>query len=158
MGVAPRSFSRAARAGESCSPITGTEVPERLAMVVQRLMRTQGSSVWSQQQQLVATEGVGGDEFAYSVAASTSGTTALIGIPGANGAQGAAYIFTRASGTWRLQSELTAADGTASDHFGWSVALSGGGNTAVVGAAAEAFAGSYREGAAYVDTRSSTQS
>ena len=47
---------------------------------------------------------------------------------------GAAYVYTRAGGTWTQQRELTAADGASGDRFGYSVALSGDGTTALVGA------------------------
>jgi hypothetical protein len=53
--------------------------------------------------------------------------------------QGAAYVFTRpstASNAWRRQPQLTATDGAANDSFGGSVALSGAGRMALVGAEA----------------------
>lgn len=152
--AAPRSFSPAVRAGEPRRPIAWAEAPAGLTMAVQQLMRMHGNSTWSQQQELVANEGAGGDEFAYSVAVNSTGATALIGIPGANNAQGAADVFSRSGGTWHLQSALTAGDGTPGDHFGWSVALSGGGNTAVVGADDKAVGSNSQQGAAYVFTRS----
>ena len=81
-----------------------------------------------------------------------SGNTILVGAyyktVGSNAQQGAAYIFVENNGTWSQQAELTAADGTASGWFGYSVSLSG--NTAVVGAWY-----SYSDyGAAYVFTES----
>jgi FG-GAP repeat len=108
---------------------------------------------WITPGQLVATEGSGGDEFAYSVAVNSTGATALVGVPGANGARGEADVFTRSGGTWHLQSTLTAGDGTTGDHFGWSVALGGGGNTAVVGADDRTVGSNSQQGAAYVFTR-----
>ena len=39
--------------------------------------------------------------------------------------QGAAYVFQRSNGIWSQEQRLTAADGTANEFFGWSVALSG---------------------------------
>src|SRR5262249_13605387 len=50
--------------------------------------------------------------------------------------------------------ELTAADGAANDLFGSSVALSGDGNTALVGAPAKTIGTTAAQGAAYVFVRS----
>ena len=83
-----------------------------------------------QQAELTATGGGVTDYFGSSVA--LSGDTAVVGAPyrtvGSNVSQGAAYVFARdsATGTWRQQAELTATGGAANDHFGCSVALSGG--------------------------------
>jgi hypothetical protein len=83
---------------------------------------------WAQQAEL--TDGATGDGFGVSVA--TSGSTALVGVPGSNSDTGAGYVFTRSTaGTWSQESELTASDGAVDDQFGSTVALSG--STAVVG-------------------------
>ena len=79
--------------------------------------------VWSQQQELTASDGAAGDEFGTSV--SVDGDTAVIGASGKSGAQGAAYVFVRSGGVWSQQQELTASDGAANDYFGSSVLLSG---------------------------------
>jgi YHS domain-containing protein len=81
-----------------------------------------------------------------------SGKTAIIGAPYKSSYQGAAYVFT-CSGTpctWTQQQELTAADGTPGDVFGYSVAVSG--NRAVIGA----IGNNSSRGAAYVFTCSGT--
>jgi hypothetical protein len=71
----------------------------------------------------------------FGFAAAVSGTTAVIGAPGAkigaSAAQGAVYFFTQAGGTWTQQQELFASDPAADARFGNAVALSGG--TLVVG-------------------------
>jgi hypothetical protein len=92
-----------------------------------------GSS-WSQQQKLTASDGAIHDDFGYSVALSGDGSTALVGTPLKNGSTGTAYMFVRPGGSWDQQQELTANDGVANDYLGYSVALSGDGNTALVGA------------------------
>jgi len=112
---------------------------------------TRSGTIWSQQAQLIASDGALGDTFGYSVA--LSGDTALVGAPLDDGGadlchQGSAYVFTRTGGTWSQQAQLTASDGAAGDQFGRSVALSG--DTALVGATG-ANAG---KGAAYAFTRS----
>ncbi len=97
--------------------------------------------------------GAEGDRFGASVAVSS--TIALVGAPsssvGANGAQGAAYVFALIGGGWSQQQKLTAGDGAAEDRFGTSVALSG--TTALVGAPKLAVGGVASAGAAYVFAR-----
>jgi uncharacterized repeat protein (TIGR01451 family) len=86
--------------------------------------------VWTEQKELIASDGAARDFFGYSV--SLCGNTALIGIIGGNRPQGAAYVFVGSGGTWTLQQELTASDGAANDSFGASVAVNRG--AALVGA------------------------
>ncbi len=90
-------------------------------------------SVWSQQGKLTASDGAVGDWFGWSVA--ISGDTAMAGSyldDDAGSDSGSAYVYARSAGAWSQQAKLTAADGAAIDHFGWSVALSG--DTAMAGA------------------------
>ena len=103
---------------------------------------------WSQQAELTAANGASGDEFGYSVA--ISGSTAVVGALGTSSATGAAYVFVRSGTAWSQQAELTAADGSSGDQFGYSVAIAG--QTAVVGA----FRKGLYTGAAYVYVRSGT--
>ena len=80
---------------------------------------------WSEQATLVAGS---------SVAISRNGKVALIGAPTANGHAGAAWVYTRRGSTWRRQAELASSEGAAEAEFGYSVAISGDGDTALVGA------------------------
>ena len=74
------------------------------------------------------------DQFGWSVALSADGNTALIGGPWENYEAGVAWVFTRASGVWTQQgSKLTGIGETGSGKFGWSVALSRDGSTALMG-------------------------
>ncbi len=97
---------------------------------------TNASGIWNQQQELTASDVAATDFFGISVALSSDGNTALVGADdktvGQNSAQGAAYVFTSASGIWSQQQELTASDGAAGDSFGYPVALSSGVTTALV--------------------------
>lgn len=82
------------------------------------------------------------DYLGYSVALSADGHTALVGAYGktVNGhlEEGAAYVFTRdSSGTWAQTAELTPSPDAGNDYFGYSVALSADGKTALVGAYGE---------------------
>ena len=87
-------------------------------------------TTWAQQAELLASNGVIGDTFGFSV--SLDGDTALIGAVWANSNgvnAGSAYVFTRAGTAWTQQAELIASAGY---HFGCSVSLSG--DTALIGA------------------------
>ncbi|GAA5531468.1 FG-GAP repeat protein [Herpetosiphon gulosus] len=105
-------------------------------------------TTWSQQAYLKASQVSMGDLFGYSVA--VSGETVVVGAyaedsstmgvqnsatptvdESASGA-GAAYVFGRSGTTWSQQAYLKASQVSASDFFGYSVAVSG--ETLVVGA------------------------
>jgi hypothetical protein len=113
-------------------------------------------SYWTQLAELTAADGVAQDEFGSAVAMSTDGTTALIGAPYQNAGHGAVYVFNANGGNWTRQQTLTAADGAPSDDFGWSVALSADGTTALIGADFKTLGGHPTQGAAYVFTRGGT--
>lgn len=92
---------------------------------------------------LVPTHEVGAGLFGGSLALSANGETALIGAANDNHVVGAAWVFVRtASGGWREQAKLVGrgevgANGSANGlrgAFGFSVALSADGDTALVGA------------------------
>jgi hypothetical protein len=86
---------------------------------------------------LVASDAAAGDYFGHSVGISGDGNTALVGAPFEDDAgfnSGAAYIFTYSGGSWSQQSKFTASDATTYDYFGYDVALSGDGTTAIMGA------------------------
>jgi uncharacterized protein (TIGR03437 family) len=111
-------------------------------------------TVWTQQQELTTADGLPGDRFGYSV--SVDQDTAVIGARlktfGANGEQGAAYVFRRNGTVWTQQQELMASDGAAVDCLGTSVSLSG--NAVAIGASCKTVAGNPGQGAAYVFTLS----
>ena len=96
---------------------------------------TRNGSTWSQQGSALTGSGV--SSFAnqgYSVALSSDGNTALIGGPFDHDAVGAAWVFVRSGTSWTQQGEkLTASGESGKAQFGWSVALSGDGNTALIG-------------------------
>jgi hypothetical protein len=96
----------------------------------------------------------GGSNLGQSVAISADGNTMLVGGPSdeAEGEMlvGAAWVFTRSGGTWTQQGpKLTGGGRVGEGQFGISVALSGDGNTALIGAINDA-----NVGAAWVFTRS----
>src|ERR1035437_8613539 len=88
---------------------------------------------------LTNSGGASGDTFGHSVALSADGTTAVIGAENVNSLKGAAYVFhVSGEGSWATSSAptatLTNSGGGPADFFGYSVALSADGTTAVIGA------------------------
>jgi cysteine-rich repeat protein len=113
---------------------------------------TRTGAVWSEQQKLLAWDGVLGDQLGHAV--SLFGDTAVIGalLDDDNGsASGSAYVFVRGGGVWTGQQKLLPSDGAANNRFGNSVSISG--DTTVVGAALDDGVG-LDSGSAYVFTRS----
>ena len=104
---------------------------------------------WSETQALDANGAAAADEFGRALA--LDGARALIGAPnrsvGGNTAQGAAYVFDAAGGTWSQSAMLTASDGAQNDLFGDAAALQG--DTLFVGASAAAAGGVAAQGAVY---------
>ena len=100
---------------------------------------TRSGTTWTQQGPKLVGTGAAGDLAGqgWSVALSGDGNTALVGGDGDgdNGSVGAVWVFTRSGTTWTQQGPKlvgTGAVGNASQ--GFSVSLSGDGNTALVGA------------------------
>src|SRR5260370_122193 len=95
---------------------------------------TRSSGVWSQQgPKLVGSGAIGLAGFGASVALSGDGNTAIVGGLNDNNGVGAAWVFTRSNGVWTQQAKLAGNDAVGNTHQGISVALSGDGNTAIVG-------------------------
>lgn len=117
---------------------------------------TRSDDEWSQQRKLTPDDGDDEDRFGLSVALSDDGTTALIGAKWDDnpngGAGGSAYVFTLAGGEWSYQQKLAAVDGDVNDEFGASVALSGDGTTALIGANNDEDPIAYGAGSAYIFT------
>jgi FG-GAP repeat len=96
-------------------------------------------------------EELGETEFGSSVALSADGSTAVVGGRADNGGVGAAWVFTRSGNTWTQQAKLTGGEEeVGAGAFGQSVALSGDGNTALIGGGAD----DGRLGGAWIFTRS----
>ena len=111
---------------------------------------------WTEQAVLTYSAGAASDTLGFSVALSSDGNTAICGAPladpsGSN--SGSAVVFTRSGSTWTQQAVLTYSSGAASDLFGYSVALSSDGNTAICGVPLDDPSGS-NSGSAVVFTRS----
>ena len=101
-----------------------------------------GNNNWSQQAYVKASNAEAHDHFGYSVALSGDGSTLAVGADNEGDEvgisvtlAGAVYVFVRdGQNEWSQQAYLKASNTDASDHFGYSVALSGDGSTLAVGA------------------------
>ena len=113
---------------------------------------TRSGSTWTQQGSKLTGSGETGEGlFGASAALSSDGNTAVIGGPLDNTNVGAAWVFTRASEKWTQQgSKLTGSGETGEGWFGYYVALSGDGSTALISGAFD----HTKVGAAWVFTRS----
>ena len=142
--------------GGSSSPASGTISLSVFRNQVIQLTPTE----WLEQAKIMASDGQGGskglgDRFGNSVSISGDGNTAIVGswLEDTGGTDaGAAYIFIRSGTSWSEQAKIQASDKVAYDNFGESVAISGDGNTVIVGVRAK----EGYTGAAYIFTRSGT--
>jgi hypothetical protein len=111
-------------------------------------IRTNGA--WNQQGSKLVGKGAKGAAYqGSSVSVSADGNTFIEGGPGDNNFLGAAWIFTRNNGVWSQKgSKLVGAGAVSQSAFqGEAVAISGNGNTAIVGG--------YNDNAAWVFTLNS---
>jgi trimeric autotransporter adhesin len=107
---------------------------------------------WTQQAYLKASNADADDAFGTSVATAADGNTVAVGAPyedgssrGINGDEtsnggtdsGAVYVFARNGAAWSQQAYFKAFNKDPTDWFGYSVAMSGNGNTLLVGAPGE---------------------
>lgn len=113
---------------------------------------TRVDTVWQQQAYIKASNTDSWDEFGGVVSLSADGNTLAVGADAEDSVinvvnaplmsqmdnsadyAGAVYIFTRVDTTWQQQAYIKASNAEVGDQFGWSVALSGDGNTLAVGA------------------------
>jgi len=132
-GVASQGRS-VALSGDGNTAIVGGAEDSSIVGAVWVFTRLNG--VWSQQgSKLVGTDAVGKALQGYSVALSYDGNTAIEGGYNDSGQVGAAWVFTRSNGIWTQQGNKLVGTGVVggSAFQGFSVALSGDGNTAIVG-------------------------
>jgi hypothetical protein len=113
---------------------------------------TRSGQAWSQQAKLIGTGAIVpySTQQGFSVSLSDDGNTAIVGAVGDNSGIGAAWVFTRSGDVWTQQAKLIGAGAIGAADQGYSVSLSGDGNTAIVGGAED----NDEVGAAWVFTRS----
>ena len=108
---------------------------------------TRSGGAWTQQAKLVGSNAIGNAGQGTAVALSSDGNTAFVCGAGDNNDAGAAWAFTRGSdGQWTQQGDkLVGSTGaSAKGILGASVALSGDGNTALVGSPYDGYSGAVR--------------
>lgn len=101
---------------------------------------TRAGTGWTQQAYLKAQFPNDNDNFGSSIGLSGDGNMLIVGAPQADSPlvdQGAAFVFTRTGTAWSMPALVLASNPDANDWFGWQVALSSDGTTAIVGATRE---------------------
>jgi uncharacterized protein (TIGR03437 family) len=139
-----------ALSGDGNTAIVGAWADDGIHGAAWVFMRSGG--VWTQQgDKLVGTGAVGSAQQGIFVALSGDGNTAIVSGPADNGNNGAAWVYSRSGAVWTQQgNKLVGTGAVGSAEQGVSVAISGDGNTAIVGGVADnGFAG-----ATWVYTRS----
>ncbi len=125
----------------------GTNINQGKAYIYKRT----GTS-WSQEADIVASDGAASDNFGYSV--SITGGYAIVGAwgknVGANTDQGKAYMFRQIGTTWVEQTGFVH-NGSAGDEFGTSVAIDG--NHSIVGTPNKDVGSNVDEGKIYIFSR-----
>jgi hypothetical protein len=111
---------------------------------------TRTNSSWTEQQKIQASDKQQNDEFGISVSISGDGNTAIVGSHWESDYVGATYIFVRTNSSWTERQKIQASDKQQYDEFGFSVAISGDGDTAIVGAYGEDPDGTSNGGSAYI--------
>ena len=111
---------------------------------------TRSGDVWTQEAKLVGTGAIGLAGQGDSVSLSGDGNTAIFGGVRDNNLAGAAWVFTRSDAVWSQQAKLVGTGALGLAWQGTSVALSGDGDTAIVGG----YRDNSQAGAAWVFTRS----
>jgi len=100
-------------------------------------------SVWTKQAFIKASDTRRDDFFGDAVALSSDGNTLAVTATGEGDVfntawrSGAVHVYTRSGADWSHRARLNASNGKVGDHFGYSAALSGDGNTLAVGATGE---------------------
>ena len=98
----------------------------------------QSNGEWNQQTILSPDDSNDEDRFGTGLAISGNGTTVIVGAPGEESSNrrraGSAYVFAQSNGEWRQQTKLTASNDESAEQYGYSVAVSDDGKTAIVGA------------------------
>lgn len=135
----------------SCGRSPGLQTQQRIEQL--------GGLIWTEQQELQASDKMSKGHFGVSVALSLDGNSALIGAnqnsDGSLVDKGDAYVFVRSGSRWAQQQELHASDPATYDYFGQAIAISADGNTAIVGSNKSDSPFS-NNGAAYMFVRSGT--
>lgn len=111
-------------------------------------------------QKIFPADGGEGDWFGENIAIDLNQTTLVVGAqkhnPSGKDNAGAAYVYVKNQGSWVFQAKLAPTTLAASDGFGYSVSISGDGNTIAVGAPYTDETGNADRGSVFIFTRSGT--
>ena len=134
--------------------VDGNQAPGGPAAAGATYVFTRQGTTWSQQAYFKASNPAAFASFGAALTLSGDGNTLAVGADGegssatgVDGSQtqdpstsdsGAAYVFSRSGAAWTQQAYVKASNTGANDHFGAALALSGDGNSLVVGAYGEA--------------------
>jgi RHS repeat-associated protein len=152
--------SSAALSGDGNTAMLGAALDSKNVGAVWVFTRSEGK--WTQQgKKLTGGEEVGEAAFGVSAALSSEGNTLVVGGPSDNivngvNNRGAVWVFTRSEGKWTQQGKKLVPNDEVNKHFlpeadfGYSVSLSGDGNTALISGNRD----NGSVGAAWVFTRS----
>lgn len=95
---------------------------------------SRNGTTWSQQQTFTGNDSVAGDNFGFSVAISSDGLTMAIGAIRKFTSIGVVYVFIRSGTVWTQQARVDPFYSDTGLLFGYSVSISGDGNTLAIGA------------------------
>lgn len=124
------------REASSATGIGGDASNDGAAFAGAAYVFARSGSTWTQQAYLKASNAVAFAQFGFSVAVDAD--TVVVGADReftTSYESGAAYVFTRAAGSWTQQAFVKASNPGIQDHFGSAVALDG--DTLIVGAPGE---------------------
>jgi hypothetical protein len=136
----------------SATGVNGNESDNSIENSGAVYLYTRSGSTWSQQAYVKASNPDVGDNFGYRLALSANGSALAVGAPNEDSSAtgvnanhsdnsapqaGAVYVFSRSGTAWSQEAYVKASNTDPIDYFGWSVALSGDGDTLAVGAWAE---------------------
>ncbi|MCK9516968.1 MAG: FG-GAP repeat protein, partial [Ottowia sp.] len=93
---------------------------------------TRSGSTWTEQAKLLASDGAADDWFGHSVAISGDGNSIVIGARNHISGTGAVYVFTYDGSNWTENIKLTDSQGTSSNQFGHSTAMTPDGVNALI--------------------------
>lgn len=113
------------------------------------------SNTWTEQQKLIPSDGVPGDQFGLDVDINYDGTYIIVGAHARNSSTGAVYIFTRSGTTWSDQQIIVAEDAATSESFGRRVKINHDATYILIGNANDDTVPT-NSGSAYIFTRTGT--
>jgi len=128
-------------AANGTSLLIGSEAPVNgQTYAGKAYLYTRSNGAWTQAHEFDDPNGGAYDDFGLSgVSLAADGQTAVIGADYATSSatnSGAAYVYSNASGGWTQTTAIADPDATSDDYFGYPVAISGNGQSVLIGSTA----------------------